>query len=47
MGADEGADGDRGWRCGVRIDEFLLARIAEDEAVARDATDDGHVWLLE
>ena len=31
----------------MRIDEFLLARIAEDEADAQDASDDGHRWLVE
>lgn len=31
----------------MKVVEFLLARIAEDEEIAREATNDGHRWLVE
>lgn len=31
----------------MTLTEFLLARIAEDEEIARDATNDGHRWLVQ
>jgi hypothetical protein len=31
----------------LTLADFLLARIAEDEETAQDATNDGHRWLVE
>ena len=31
----------------MTIEEFIEVRIAEDEQQAREATDDGHNWLVE